>query len=121
MPAVKPTMRRKRRYILFAIECESPSSVNEQTVKRASYDAIMRFLGEYGAALAVPKFIGFEQKTGLAVLRCNHTEVEKVKAALALVSKFEGKRAAFRLKKVSGTIESLGVELKRKERPPHRA
>jgi len=105
MPPVKPTMRSKRRYVLFSVECESQAG--EQQVKRAAYDAILSFLGEYGSSLAGPKFIGFDQKRGLAVIRCSHSELEKVEAALALRAAIDGKKAAFRLKKVSGTIAGL--------------
>ena len=105
MPVVKPTMREKQRYILFKVEAEAP--VSEEQVKRAAYGAVLSFLGEYGSSLANPKFIGFRESEGLAVLKCSHTEVEKIKAALALCNSVEGRRAAFRLRKVSGTIAGL--------------
>ena len=105
MPVIKPTMREKHRYILFKVEAASP--VSEEQVKRAAYGAILSFLGEYGSSLANPKFIGFREKEGLAAIRCSHSEVEKVKAALALCNSIDGKRAALRLKKVSGTIAGL--------------
>jgi len=105
MPPIKPTMREKKRYVLFALESEAP--LNEETVKRGTYAALISFLGEYGASLASPKFIGYRASDNLGVLRCDHEEVEKVKAALALCRTIDGKKVAFRLKKVSGTILSL--------------
>lgn len=105
MPPVKPTLRGKRRYILFRVDCDSP--VSEQQVKRAAYESILTFLGEYGSSLAMPKFIGFDSKGNLAILKCSHSELEKVEAALALRSSIDGKKAAFRLEKVSGTIAGL--------------
>jgi len=105
MPVVKPTMREKHRYILINVESGAP--VSEDQVKRASYGAVLSFLGEYGSSLANPKFISYDAKTQAAILRCNHTELQKVKAALALCPAIEGKKAAFRLQKVSGTIAGL--------------
>lgn len=105
MPVVKPTMREKRRYILYKVESDAP--VSEEEVKRASYNALLSFLGEYGSSLANPKFIRYMEADRLAILRCNHTEVEKAKAALALCNNIGGKRAALRLKRVSGTIAGL--------------
>jgi RNase P/RNase MRP subunit POP5 len=102
-------MRSRKRYLLYRVECEAP--VSETQVKHASYAALLDFLGEYGSSLAAPKFIGFNQRTGAAVLKCAHTETEKVKAALALCPAIEGKRAALRLLKVSGTIKSLAAGL----------
>ena len=105
MPPVKPTMRGKRRYIMFEIVCEG--ALNGVQVKRAAYDSILTFLGEYGSSLASPKFIGFDLKRKLAVIKCAHSELANVEAALALVRSVEGKKAAFHLKKVSGTIAGL--------------
>jgi len=106
MPPIPPTMRQKERYILFEVVSEAPA--DEAAVKSASYNAVLSFLGEYGSSLASPKFIGYDAAKRLAILRCSHTELQKVKAALALCGSINGKRAAFRLKKVSGTIAGLG-------------
>ena len=105
MSVVKPTMREKRRYILYKVVAEEP--ISEEEIRRASYKAILSFLGEYGSSLANPKFIRFMEKEKLAIIRCSHTETEKVKAALALCSSIEGKRAALRLQRISGTIAGL--------------
>lgn len=105
MPPIPPTMRQKERYILFEVACESPPA--EADVKAASYNAILSFLGEYGSSLASPKFVSYDAKSRHAILRCSHTELQKVKAALALCSSINGKKAVFRLKKVSGTIAGL--------------
>ena len=98
-------MRMKERYILFEVVSEAPAG--EADVKNAAYNSILSFLGEYGSSLANPKFIGYDAKTKQAVVRCNHTELQKVKAALALCSSINGKKAALRIKKVSGTIAGL--------------
>lgn len=105
MPPIPPTLRQKERYILFEVASEAP--VGEAEVKNAAYNSILSFLGEYGSSLASPKFISYDPAKRLAILRCSHTELQKVKAALALCSSVGGKRAAFRIKKVSGTIAGL--------------
>ena len=105
MPAIKPTWRTKERYILFEAACEMP--VGEADAKKAAYSAVLSFLGEYGWSLANPKFISYDAKSRLGILRCDHKEVAKVKAALALCSSIGGKKAALRLKKTSGTIAGL--------------
>jgi len=105
MPPIPPTLRMKERYLLFEVASEAP--VDEAAVKGAAYDAVLSFLGEYGSSLASPKFISYDSAKRLAILRCSHTELQKVKAALALCSSIRGKKAALRLRKVSGTIAGL--------------
>ncbi len=105
MVAIKPTWRTKRRYVLFEVVSEGAPS--DADVKKAAYSAMLSFLGEYGWSLASPKFIGYDAEKRLGIVRCSHTETEKVKAALALCSSVAGKKAALRLKKTSGTIAGL--------------
>ena len=102
---IRPTMKERKRYLLFEV---AGGEFSGEQVKRASYDAILSFLGEYGSSLANPKFVSYDAKRKLAVLRCTHTEADKVRAALALATKVAGVPAALRVVKVSGTIAGLG-------------
>jgi len=110
----KPTMRNKKRYILFEVICESAPS--ERDVRDAIYDGILKFLGEYGSSLASPKVLEFDEKTSRGVLRCVRGEETRVKAALALMNNLAGKKAAVRALSVSGTIKKLKGKRKARER-----
>jgi len=105
MPVIKPTWRTRQRYILFEAECEAP--VYEADVKNAAYAAMLSFLGEYGWSLANPKLMRYDAAKKAGIMRCEHRETEKVKAALALCTSINGKKAALRLRKTSGTIAGL--------------
>ncbi len=117
----KPTMREKKRYILFEVRAEgavgereaqfaSPANAHfceAKIAREAVYNGILKFLGEYGSSLASPKVLEFDEKTGRGVLRCARDEVSNVKAALALMNSIAGKKAAVRALGVSGTIKKL--------------
>jgi len=105
MPPIPPTLREKRRYIHFQVVSEADAS--ESDVKHAAYNSIISFLGEYGSAKANPKFIEYDPKTRKGIVKCTHTELELVKAALALVSELNNKPACFRLLRVSGTLKTI--------------
>ncbi|MEW6329662.1 MAG: Rpp14/Pop5 family protein [Candidatus Micrarchaeota archaeon] len=101
----KPTMREKRRYVLFEVKAES--AIGERDAREGIYDGLLKFLGEYGSSLAGPKVLEFDEKSARGVLRCARDEIVSVKAALALMNNIAGRKAAVRALGVSGTIKKL--------------
>ncbi|MCX6777864.1 MAG: ribonuclease P protein component 2 [Candidatus Micrarchaeota archaeon] len=111
---LKPTLRQKHRYVAFEIECEREMGRDE--VDAEVKNSILSLFGERGFSLAMPKMVIYEgegmgKAKGLAVVRCSHTEVDNVKAALALVSSAGPSKCAFRVLRVSGTIKKLKMKL----------
>lgn len=97
-----PTLREKRRYLLFEIAC---SSASEPEAKQALYAGLLAFLGEHGVALANPKLIEYDAKTRRGILRCRRDAVEGVRQAVALISDVNARRARVDVIKVSGSIK----------------
>jgi len=93
-------MREKRRYIHFRFECSC--RLTESEARDEIHRAILSFLGELGFSQAHPRLVEFSDNSGL--LLCSNSEVQKVKAALALVSKVKGEEGCIRVLKVSGMI-----------------
>jgi ribonuclease P/MRP protein subunit POP5 len=98
-----PTMREKRRYIHFRLDCRH--MLTESGARDELYGAILSFLGELGFSKANPKLVEFKDNSG--ILLCSNSEVQKVKAALALVNKIKGEGGCIRVLKVSGMIGRL--------------
>lgn len=98
-----PTMREKRRYIHLRFECSR--RLSESEARDELYNAILSFIGELGFSKAHPKLVEFRDNSG--VLLCSNQEVQKVKAALALVSKVRGEDGCVRVLKVSGMLNKL--------------
>jgi RNase P/RNase MRP subunit POP5 len=102
---VIPTMREKRRYIHFKFECSC--KLTENDAREELYNAILSFLGELGFSKANPKLVEFDGNSSSGVLVCSNPEVQKVKAALALVSRVKSDKGCIRILKVSGMISKF--------------
>jgi ribonuclease P/MRP protein subunit POP5 len=98
-----PTMRDKRRYIHFRLECRQ--KLSESEARDEVYNATLSFLGELGFSKANPRLVEFKDNSG--VLLCSNNEAQRVKAALALVGKVKGEDGCIRVLKVSGMISKL--------------
>ncbi|MEM3555844.1 MAG: Rpp14/Pop5 family protein [Candidatus Micrarchaeia archaeon] len=94
---IKPTMKERRRYVKVRFEGEE---VSEREAREAVDNAVLSFLGELGFSKANPRLVEF--KNNEAVILCSHSEVQKVKAALALVDRIKGKPGCIRILRVSG-------------------
>jgi RNase P/RNase MRP subunit POP5 len=97
-----PTLREKRRYLHFEVVC---SEASEEEAKQALYAGLLAFLGEQGVALANPKLIKYDAKTRRGILRCRRDALEAVRAAVALISSVDAKRARIDVINVSGSIK----------------
>jgi len=96
-------MREKRRYIHLRFECSC--RLSESEAREELYRAILSFLGELGFSKANPRLVEFSGNSG--ILLCSNSEVQKVKAALALATKVKGEDGCIRVLKVSGMMGKL--------------
>lgn len=95
----------KRRYLALKVECEGP--VEQQVVAGAVFNAVLRLFGEVGASQAALRLIHFDGKAGYAVLRCSHTSLPMVRAAVASITRIDSQPAAVNVLRVSGTLKAL--------------
>jgi RNase P/RNase MRP subunit POP5 len=107
--------RSTRRYLLvrFITKDGITTKVIEQTVRRSVEDLV----GKLGSAEANVRLIGFEELERKAVFRCKSESVERLRAALALVTHANGNPVAAMVLRSSGTIRALKVRIPRR-RPP---
>jgi ribonuclease P/MRP protein subunit POP5 len=101
-----PTLREKRRYILF--EVVSERKFTKEKVEKALYSSLLNLFGEYGFSLVNPKLIDFDEEKQYGAIKCAREEVQKMRASLALVSKIDETPVAIHVKGVSGTLKKLG-------------
>ncbi|MFH1285097.1 MAG: Rpp14/Pop5 family protein [Candidatus Micrarchaeota archaeon] len=109
---LKPTMRSKKRYLLFQLI--SQASPQERELPQIIFNALLAVLGEHGCSLAKPTFIGYDSQKKLGIFKCSHLELQRVKGALALVSEVNGKPCALRVLRVSGLVGRLKTLLSSK-------
>ena len=108
MAHLKPTLKERKRYILFKINSER--EVEKEDVSKLVTKAGLQFLGEFGMARACIQFLAetWNGKTG--IISVNHNYVDETKTALALVKEYEGKKIAIETLKTSGSISKLKGE-----------
>ncbi|MDP3640596.1 MAG: Rpp14/Pop5 family protein [Nanoarchaeota archaeon] len=98
-----PTLKPKKRYIVFEILAEKEFSFPE--VKTAIEEALLRFLGEWGTAKASPLFVKEKYKNNKFILKVSHLAVDEVKAAIILIKSIKNVPVIIRSITVSGTIK----------------
>jgi len=106
------TNRNSQRYLLvrFITNETVATKVIEQTVRRSVQDMV----GKLGSAEMNVRLIGFQEADGRAVFRCKSESVEKLRAALALVTHVDGNPAAAMVLRSSGTIKALKARIPRR-------
>jgi len=95
----------KRRYLAVQIDCAG--EFGQKEFMDAVWGSLSKLYGEYGASRSGLAPIHYDEERGLAVLRTLHDEVQNVRAALAAVTRIDGKPAALHVMAVSGTIKAL--------------
>ncbi len=103
MKPLLPSLREKKRYIAFEVMSQGTSLAEAKT---AILSRMATFLGEYGMAKAGVIFLK-DWKGNKGIFRVASPEVDKAKAALALVKEINGKKASVRSLGTSGTLEKL--------------
>jgi len=97
--------REKRRYLALKVANEQP--LDERLVLDAVQASVHRLFGEYGASQANLKLIKYVPEKRQVVIRCSHTMLEEVRAAIASTVEVNGKTAAIHVVGVSGTLKAL--------------
>jgi ribonuclease P/MRP protein subunit POP5 len=97
--------RVKRRYLWLQLDVEV---VPEQRVfLDAVWRSVSQLYGEVGASQASLALINYDVEGRTAVLRASLVTVDLVRAALAVLTRLDGKPFAVHVLAVSGTIKAL--------------
>jgi ribonuclease P/MRP protein subunit POP5 len=105
-----PTLREDKRYLSFEAISEIP--LNRDDVISLVWETSLNFHGECKTSkfdLWIMKVWKTESKdinVIKGIIQCNRYEVNSVRAAIVLISKFKGKRVVFHTLGISGTIKS---------------
>lgn len=105
-----PTLRNKKRYISFEAISEIP--LNRDDVIALVWEASLNFHGECKTGkfnlwiTKIWKIESVNKNVIKGIIQCSKNEVNSVRAALLLISKFRGKSVVFHTLGISGTIKS---------------
>lgn len=101
-----PSMREKRRYIIFKVHSEE--KLNYPNVRNAVYNSVGNWLGEKEMARANVHIIKnlWDSKGQTGFVRCSHKFVDDVRVGLSLIHQVGDSRVIFHTLAVAGTIKS---------------
>ncbi len=102
---LQPSLRHKKRYIVFEIKAEIPLSMPE--VQQEVEKALLLFLGQLGVAKAEPMFLKEKWKEPRFVLKVAHNWVDEVKSALILIKKVKNQSVLVHSIITSGTLKGI--------------
>lgn len=101
----------RRRYL--ALKIDSKEKVSHKEVIDAVWEAVLRLYGEYGASKTNLALIEYNEEESIAIIRAAHTEIERLRAAIATITEIAAKPAAVHVLTASGTIKAIHRKLGR--------
>jgi ribonuclease P/MRP protein subunit POP5 len=110
-PKILPSsMRSRERYLAFQVISEQP--ILMQDLINTIWHTVLNFLGEAETSNAMLKIIkdSYDEKKQMGILRCSHDNVEKVRAALALIQRIGDTRVIVKVIGVSGSIKATKMK-----------
>jgi len=104
---LNPTLRQKKRYVLFEVQSLTHFSMSE--VKEEVEQALQRFFGIWGMAYASPQFVSesFQDKTQRFVVKVNHTFVDELRMGIILSKNIKNTPVLIRSLLTSGTLKTI--------------
>ena len=106
---IPPTMRGKKRYLLFRLE--SKGRLNERAVKDVLMKEFLRLYGEVGIARQKLNFITFSPKSGKGIVRCALESVTEVRAGIMFLKEVSGLAVRPETLLTSGSVKKLKEKL----------
>jgi len=107
--ALMPSLREKKRYIVFEILSKDKISAFS-SVNKEIWNSMLSYNGELESGKAGLNILPekYNKKLQRGIMRVNNTYTERAKAALVLVDKIEGKKVLARSIATSGMIKKAG-------------
>ena len=100
MKPLLPSLKEKKRYIVF--EAVSESKVSEKGLEKGVNESVLKFLGELGIAKAGFMFV--EMKENKGIVRTNVKYQDEIKMALSLIKNINKEKIKLNVIGVSGIL-----------------
>ena len=106
--------RKPSRYLLTKFVCEQ--TIPGEAFRILVTESIAHLFGEAGLAQIDPRLFNYNETTSTGILKCARDSVEKLRAALAMISTIAGKPVCIYVSAISGTSKGLKTERNRRIR-----
>jgi RNase P/RNase MRP subunit POP5 len=103
--AVSPTLRGKKRYLLFRLSGDGGFPRSE--VEKAIWDCFLGLYGSYGCSLMKLWLVSWNQRESSGIIRYALDEDLRARAGMLFLREVAGKPVSVRLLKASGAIGRL--------------
>ncbi len=100
-----PSLKQKKRYLVFEISETLPESALKEEVSLALYE----FVGTLGVSKMSPLFV--KHKNNRFIIKVNHKYVDECKSALILIKKIKNKPVIVKSIITSGTLKKASLSL----------
>lgn len=97
--------RQSRRYLLLRIVSDTPLTGEE--LSDGIKDSLRKLFGEYGVLKASPRLVAYNVERMIGIARCAHLRVERLRAAIALITRIGDRRVSVFVLRSAGTISAL--------------
>ena len=104
---IPPTLRGKKRYVLFGLVCAEGKTFAEKEVFHSVWNTFSKVFGSAGLAEQKLWLLKWFASEGKGVLRCSLPELEKVKAGLLFLQEVKGVKVVPLVLSVSGSAKKL--------------
>jgi RNase P/RNase MRP subunit POP5 len=92
------------RYVIFHVH--SPLNLKVEDLRVTLKKHMRSFLGTYGLSKNPFKLMAYDEENKIGILKCSHTSLDIIRAALALLSAINDEPSAIHVMKVSGTYKN---------------
>jgi RNase P/RNase MRP subunit POP5 len=96
----------------LALKVDSDFAPSDRELIDTVWGVVTRLYGEVGASRASLVLIDYDPQEKLAILRCNLSVINEVRAALATIVSITDKAVAVHVLAVSGTIKALRTRIR---------
>jgi RNase P/RNase MRP subunit POP5 len=103
MKPLLPTLKERQRYIVYEVISASPV----QDISETLLHKLAEILGVFGMAEAGILSVSYDTKTQTGILRTNHDQVVRVKAALLMITHLGKTQVIIRTRGVSGILKKV--------------
>jgi RNase P/RNase MRP subunit POP5 len=97
--------RKHSRYLLTKVVAEE--TIPEEALRLSVTESILSLFGEVGLAETEPRLFNYDEKDSTGIFKCARDSIEKLRAAVAMISTCAGKPVCVYVSAVSGTSKGL--------------
>jgi ribonuclease P/MRP protein subunit POP5 len=102
---MRPMPRKPSRYLLLKVETDD--AIPEEAIHLSVRESVLTLFGETGLAEISPRLFDYDEKTLTGIVKCTRGSVDKLRAAIALISTCAGKPVSAYVQAASGTSKAL--------------